>query len=342
MSLRALGLPLLLLALVAAGCSDGGGRGAGAGAAPHAAADAGAFPVTIEHARGSTTIDSEPERIVTVGLRDQESLLALGVKAVGAMDWFQQDTFAKWPWERWGGEEPEIVSSGGFDVNFEQVAALRPDLILGVYQELDRSNYRKLSKIAPTIAHSPDHKPYTIPWREETRTIAAAVGRTAEGERLIDEVEERFAKVREEHPELQGKEAIIADPGTGKIFAFTSKDQRGQFLKEMGLESSTRIDKISKDGFGAELSNEQLRLLDVDHLFFLIDRRNGAKAFDNPLVRRLDVYRRGKVVELPYYDPPQYGAAVAFSTVLSIPYAIDGTLKQIEKARAGSPRSRTG
>jgi iron complex transport system substrate-binding protein len=35
-------------------------------------------PVTIAHKHGSTTIRSEPARIVTVGLTDQDALLALG------------------------------------------------------------------------------------------------------------------------------------------------------------------------------------------------------------------------------------------------------------------------
>ena len=100
----------------------------------------------------------------------------------------------------------------------------------------------------------------------------------------------------------------------------------------MGFDSSTAIDKISKDGYGAEISDEQLKLLDVDYLFLLIDKNNRNKIFDKPLFRRLDVFKRGNVVELPYYDPPQYGAAVAFNSVLSIPYAIDGTLKQIAAA----------
>ena len=91
-------------------------------------------------------------------------------------------------------------------------------------------------------------------------------------------------------------------------------------------------DRFSKDGFGAQISDERLKLLDVDYLFLLIDKNNRNKIFDKPLFRRLDVLKRGNVVELPYYDPPQYGAAVAFNSVLSIPYAIDGTLKQIAAA----------
>jgi iron complex transport system substrate-binding protein len=324
---------LLLLATIVAGCGDDDAAdSASSTQQPAAAADA--FPVTIKHAHGSTTITSEPKRIVTVGLRDQEPLLALGIKAVGAMDWFQEGTFAKWPWERdaWAGRPPPIVSTGGFEINFERVAAQRPDLILGIYQEIKPGDYAKLSRIAPTIAQSADHEPYTTPWREETLTIAEAVGRKEQGQKLIDEVDAKFAKVRADHPEFKGQEAMMADPGTGEFFAFTSVDPRGQFLAEMGFDSSKAIDKVSKDGFGAEISDERLKLLDVDHLFLLIDKENRPKVFNKALFKRLDVRKRGDVIELPYYDPPQYGAAVAFNSVLSIPYAIDGTLKQIAAA----------
>jgi iron complex transport system substrate-binding protein len=43
-----------------------------------------AFPVTIEHKYGSTEITARPERIVTVGLTEQDALLALGIPWPGA------------------------------------------------------------------------------------------------------------------------------------------------------------------------------------------------------------------------------------------------------------------
>lgn len=328
-------LATLALALSACGGDDESSTtpaGSGTTTAARAATDT--FPVTVEHARGTTTIPQEPKRVVTVGLRDQDPLLALGVKAVGAMDWFQQDTFAKWPWEDWGGTPPKVVSTGGFDVNFERVAALRPDLILGVYQELGKGDYDKLSKIAPTVAQSGKFKPYTMPWREETRSIARSVGRKAEGERLIKDVEARYAKVRAEHPEYRGVEAMVIDPSGGKPFAFSSTDPRGQILKEMGFDSSTRIDELAKGEFGTEISSERLDVLDVDRLFVLIDRNNRKQLFDNPQFQRLDVVKRGDVVEIPYYDEPQYGAAMAFNSVHSLPYAIDGLIGLITKADA--------
>src|SRR3954452_14301033 len=47
-----------------------------ASGAPSAAA--GAYPVTIEHKYGSTEITAEPQRVVLVGLNEQDAMLALG------------------------------------------------------------------------------------------------------------------------------------------------------------------------------------------------------------------------------------------------------------------------
>ena len=110
-------------------------------------------------------------------------------------------TFGKWPWEReaWGGKPPAIVSSKSYEIDFERVAAQRPDLILGLYADLKRGDYEKLSQIAPTVAQAKGD-PYTTPWRDMTRDAAKAVGRVDEGEKLIEATEARFAAFRKAHP----------------------------------------------------------------------------------------------------------------------------------------------
>src|SRR5215207_8052308 len=93
---------------------------------------AAAFPVTIEHKYGASTIDAEPTRVVTVGFADQDALLALGVIPVGIRDWYGDQPNAVWPWatDELGDATPEVLSSS--ELNYEQIKALDPDLIVGV------------------------------------------------------------------------------------------------------------------------------------------------------------------------------------------------------------------
>lgn len=50
------------------------------------AAEAGAFPVTVEHAFGSTKVEKAPKRVVSVGYTDDQAILAFGIKPVGMVD----------------------------------------------------------------------------------------------------------------------------------------------------------------------------------------------------------------------------------------------------------------
>jgi iron complex transport system substrate-binding protein len=325
---RLLGTATILAGLVAAGCGGNDDP-----ASQQTGSASGAFPVTIEHARGSTTIEGAPERIVVVGYTDHETLLALGIKPVGAMDWFAEGTYARWPWEReaWAGDPAQVVSSKSYEIDFERVAEQRPDLILGIYADLSETDYDKLSQIAPTVAQAKGTA-YTTPWREQTRTIARAVGRLGEAENLIADLEERFAAFRDSHPELQGKTALVVDAGTAprSYYPFASTDPRGQFLGELGFAGSREIDRLAQDGFGAEISSERVDLLDVDYLFLLIDPGARRRLDDDPLFNRLKVARKGNVISLPYYSSTQIGAAMAFNTVLSIPYALQGIGEAID------------
>jgi iron-siderophore transport system substrate-binding protein len=241
--------------------------------------------VTISDALGSTTIPAEPKRLVVVGYTDHETLLALGVKPVGAMDWFGEGTYGKWPWERdaWGGKPAAIVTNKSYEIDFEKVAALRPDLILGTYADLKRNDYDKLSQIAPTIAQAKGDA-YTTPWRDMTRTIAKAVGRGEQGEKLIRGVDAQFAAFRKAHPEVADQEALVVDAGQApkSYYPFTSADPRGQFLAELGYKGSPAIDRLAGHSFGTEVAKERVDLLDVDRLFLLIDE---------PAQKRLDADR---------------------------------------------------
>jgi iron complex transport system substrate-binding protein len=78
---------IALLAALLVAC--GGAPAPTAPAEPTSAptsAGAAAFPVTIEHAFGSTTVPAAPQRVATIGFNEADFALALGVVPVGVRD----------------------------------------------------------------------------------------------------------------------------------------------------------------------------------------------------------------------------------------------------------------
>lgn len=285
-----------------------------------------AFPVTVAHKYGSTTIEKEPKRIVTLGLSDQDAVLALGVKPVGAVDWFKEKPYGKWPWtkELWGSDTPEIVGERD-EYNMEKIAELRPDLVIAQYSGMKKEQYDTLSQFTKVVAQPKEYPDYGAPWEAMTRQIGKALGKDAQAEKLISDIGDRFKAVRDEHPEFAGLTLAVADSfEAGKYSAFTRTDPKAIFFKELGFKLKPEIDKLAKPGWNvAELSAEKLDILDVDRLVWVTsstDANDRIKA--EPLYRKLQVTQDERDLFVPYQDP-DIGAAFSFNTVLSIPYAIE-------------------
>ncbi len=120
-------------------------------------------PVTIEHALGTTTIESKPERVATVNWANQEVPLALGIVPVGmaAANFGDDDGDGILPWvdaklEELGGEQPVLFDETD-GVDFEAVADTDPDVILAAYSGLTQETYDQLSEIAPVVAYPEMH-----------------------------------------------------------------------------------------------------------------------------------------------------------------------------------------
>ena len=164
--------------------------------------------MTIEHAFGETTIEEEPKRVATLGWADQDVAVSLGVVPVGATkltwggneagssEWFDAAV------EELGGEAPvRYDDADGAPV--EEVAKLRPDLILATNSGVTEQEYAKLSKIAPVVAY-PD-APWTTPWQTSLETVGQALGRTAEAEKVAARTEEEIAQAKEDNPDIAGR-----------------------------------------------------------------------------------------------------------------------------------------
>ena len=316
--------------LVLSGC---GGSEKAASEAPAGPAAGSAFPVSVEHKYGTTEIKAVPERVVTLGLSDQDPVLALGVVPVGAIDWFLERPYGKWPWAQplWAGQAPEIVGERD-EFNLEKVAALKPDLILALYSGMSKDQYTKLSQIAPTVGQPKGFADYAAPWQDMTRLAGKALGQDAKAEELITGIDAKLAEMAKANPSFAGKSVAVVEPyESGKYAVFAPDDPKVVLLTKLGFTTPQSIVDAAGDEYAAEIGSEQLSLVDVDKLVFLTGDAGTQKTVEaDKVYQTLKVAQAKGAVFLPYEEPP-LGAALSFSTVLSIPYALDQMVPLLSK-----------
>ena len=326
---------LAVTGLAACGDDDGGDT---AGDTSSTAAAESAFPVSIEHKFGTTEITKAPERIVVVGLVEQDALLSLGVVPVATTEWFGEKPGALWDWatDKLGGAKPPEVLTNVDGVQFEKVAALKPDLILGIYSGLTPEDYATLSKIAPTVAQPKGGIDFGVSWQDLTRTVGKAVGKPTEAEKVVTDTEALIAKAKTENPSFAGKTALMATNYEG-YWVYGTQDPRGRLLTDIGFTMPEGLDAVTGTEFGANLSRERTDLLNTDVLVWLVPQydTDKAKIQADPLYAKLPVKTQGRDVYLE--DEETVGAATSFISVLSIPYLMEKLVPQLAQAVDGNP-----
>lgn len=337
---------LILTAIVAvlavlAGCTTGSvGESQESGAASEVERD-GEFPRTITHAYGQTEITEPPQRVATISWVNADVSLALGVVPVGmprnsfggnaggSTDWFDAEL------EAVGGEMPELYSETD-GINTEAIAALQPDIILGVYSGMTAEEYETLSKIAPTIAMPEGDVAFGTPWQESTRLIGEALGRSERAEELIDEVEGQIAQVADDHPGIRGTTFIYGtvDPGAAeKIYAFTDVDNRPRFLEQLGMVQAPVISEASTgaaDQFAVTWSPERADELVSDILVTYAASPDVRAAIEaDPLLGRIPAIEAGRMV---VQTDEQQVLSISAASPLSLPWALDNVVPDIISA----------
>ncbi len=113
------------------------------------------------------------------------------------------------PWveeayDKAGVTHPTVLTdeASGATVPYEQIIAAKPDLILAPYSGLTQEQFDLLSDIAPVVAF-PDG-PWTTPWDDTIRITAKALGRTAAGDAVLQQIDDFLAGQKAAHPELDG------------------------------------------------------------------------------------------------------------------------------------------
>jgi len=316
-------------ALVLSGCA---GQAADAGGPGSAASADGAFPVTIEHAYGETTIDAQPERIATVAWANHEVPLALGVVPVGMSKatWGDDDGDGVLPWvedqlNELGAETPVLFDETD-GIDFEAVADTQPDVILAAYSGLTQEDYDTLSKIAPVVAY-PDVA-WGTSYEDMIRLNSTAIGLSDEGDQLIDDLHAKVQSALAAHPELADAKVLFSyiDPADfSQIGFYTSLDRRAGFLTGLGLPEPTVVaeESAGSDLFYLSVSSEEADRFDDVDVFVTYGDADGAIVSQlqaDPLLAQIPAIANGDIAVLENSTPL---AASANPSPLSIGWGID-------------------
>jgi iron complex transport system substrate-binding protein len=291
----------------------------------------GAGSVTVTHLFGQTVIKEPPKRVVSAGYTEQDDLLAVGVVPIAVTNWFGDQPFAVWPWAqpKLGAAQPVVLNlDNGIPV--DQIAGLKPDLIVAINAGVDADTYQKLSAIAPTVAQSGGDA-FFEPWKVQATTIGQAVFQADQMKSLIDAVDKGFTAVAQKNPQWKGKKALLMQ---GKLWqgtvVATLAGWRTDFLNEMGLVIADSIKGFGTDDHRALIPRDQIKtVLDsADVVIWTTESPDDQKALlADPDVAGSQATAQNRHI----FTTKDQAGAIAFSSVLSYPVIADQLPPQIGK-----------
>jgi iron complex transport system substrate-binding protein len=290
--------------------------------------------VTIKHAFGETKIPGPPKRVVSAGYTDQDDLLAVGVVPVAVTNWFGDQPFGVWPWAlpKLGTAQPVVLDlSNGIQI--DQIAALKPDLIVATNAGLDADTYAKLTAIAPTVAQS-GQDAFFEPWKGQATTIGQAVFKDTEMSALISGVDDRFVKAGKDAENngrsFSGKKAfLVRGTFAGDAAQITPAGWRTDFLTQMGFVIPDGIDNYINGSEALVPRDRAASVLDeADVLIWTTESdEEQAALLADPTFAQLKATKTNRNV----LTGKDLAGAIAFASVLSYAMVADQLPQLIAK-----------
>lgn len=265
--------------------------------------------VAIDTARGSVEIPVRPERVVCVVNYAMHALFSLGFNPIGVPDGFAGVVLP---------EHAALYAATGKvgpwnQIDLERVAALKPDLILGLEIEWNAPLYDRLTAIAPTVLFPLTG---TGDWVQVTEAFAGVVGRASELAALKTRYHERAAAIRSTYAGVLGtaRWAIANEFQSGWVLWYPDSSG-GQALTEAGVQFAAGA--AGKTGNFGQLSYEQIdQLAGAD---VVLVRANSATTFnastrallEQPAFKLLKAATAGHVYPVAGLFPMSYAHALA-------------------------------
>ncbi|TXC91155.1 iron-siderophore ABC transporter substrate-binding protein [Metabacillus litoralis] len=257
---------------------------------------------TIDHAMGSTEITGTPEKVVILTNEGTEALLSMGVTPVGAVQSWAGD-----PWYEHIKEDMKDVQVVGTesDVNIEAIAKLQPDLIIGNKLRQEKV-YEQLNKIAPTVFT----ETLKGEWQENFKVYAKALNLEEEGNKVIDEFENRITEIKEAAGDKVNQDVQVVRFMAGTTRIYYKDSFSGVILEKLGFSRPSALEELFSDDpenlFAREVGKEVIPQMDGDLLFYFTyttpEDQGATKTEEewtkDPLWQNLEVVKEGKAYKV--------------------------------------------
>lgn len=269
--------------------------------------------------------------VVALGWSDAEVALALGVKPVAVYDWqgFGEANKGVGPWAAplFGDVTPTVLANAGDELDYETIQTLSPDLILSTRSAGDQAQFDRLKSIAPTVFAPPGTGAFATKWADQTKQVAAALGKTADGDALIASVEEQIAAAKQANPQFAGKTAVTGTKFGDAFGAYIAGDARWDLIEALGFVQNPPVLQLETQGFYAPISAEQIGALDADVAILFPIGYTLEELKADKLIGSLNVVKENRTVYLEATD--ELTQAFSAASPLSIPIAVAGIVPQL-------------
>lgn len=265
---------------------------------------------TVKTAKGDVTVPAHPKRIVSVQSYTTESLFDLGEKPVGV-----EDTGEHVPTRYLKQWKPTEKVAQGATIDYEKIAALKPDLIVGVdVPYLDKA-YAKLKAIAPTVFAPFDESASWKAYPEYTADFVNADDK-------LDALKAKYTKAVEDTKTTYADQlstlkwdVIQGGFDDGNYWIYSTSSPVGSILTEVGAKFASATSAV-KSGATNSVSYERTDLLaDADEIVYYENNdgspaNNIDKLFALAGYQDLAAVKAGHTVGTPDFLPGSYSDAL--------------------------------
>lgn len=282
----------LALALALAGCaSDSDADPGGSGSS-----DSASETITVEHAQGSTELQTNPEKIVVLDLAvlDNVDTLGAGDSIVGLTKSGVPESLSTYA------DNEDIADVGTMqEPDMEKIAEIDPDVIL--IGGRSAAKYAELAEIAPTVDLTVASTDYLESFTTNVETLAAILGKESEAQDALADVDAAIADAK---TAVTGKgTGLIVLVSGGKLSAFGLGSRFGMVHDVLGLEPAST--DLSTDRHGQPISHEFIAQTNPDWLL-VIDRdaaigqpgQSAQEVLTNPLVDQTTAATNDQIIYL--------------------------------------------